>query len=328
MENYESILQNYLELIEQRIQVCSQIQEPRTLYEPISYTLTNGGKRIRPLLTVLGCQSVGGDPFDAIDAGIAIEILHNFTLVHDDIMDNSPIRRGKETVHTRWDTSTAILSGDAMVGLALKSLGSYSNFANFGRIIERFTQALIGVCEGQALDMEFNTKQEITSVEYFKMIKKKTAEVIRASLVLGGLCAGAVERDLQTLDIFGENIGIAFQLQDDLLDMIADQTKLGKRVGNDILEKKKTILILKAKEQAENDEDIELISKVYSSAKIDDTLIKDFDSLFQRLGIYEQVRKEVDSYIEKALESLEDLPRNEGTRILEFLANKINDRAF
>lgn len=328
MENYETILQNYLELIEQRIQVCSQVQEPQTLYEPIHYALTNGGKRIRPLLAVLGCQSVGGDPFDAIDAGVAIEILHNFTLVHDDIMDNSPIRRGKETVHTHWDIPTAILSGDAMVGLALKSLGNYFNLTNFGKIIERFTRALVGVCEGQALDMEFNTKEEITTADYFKMIEKKTAEVIRASLVLGGLCAGAVERDIQTLDIFGENIGIAFQLQDDLLDMIADQTKLGKRIGNDILEKKKTILILKAKEQAESDEDIELISKIYSSATIDNKAIKKFDSLFQRLGIYEQVRKEIDSYVEKAIETLENLPRNEGTKMLEFLANKINERVF
>ncbi len=328
MENYDSILKNYLHSIEQRIQAFSQIQEPRTLYEPIAYILNNGGKRIRPLFAVLACQSVGGEPVDAIDAGVAIEILHNFTLVHDDIMDNSPIRRGKETIHTRWDTPTAILSGDAMVGLALKSLESYSNLTNFGKIIERFTRALIGVCEGQAIDMEFNTKQEVSSVDYFRMIERKTAEVIRASLVLGGLCAGAVERDLQTLEIFGHNIGIAFQLQDDLLDMVANQEELGKRIGNDILEKKKTILILMAKEQVEIDEDIELISKIYSVDKIDDTLIQKFDALFQKLDIYEQVRKEIDSYISEAIESLENLPRNEGTKMLEFLANRLNDRTF
>lgn len=328
MEDYDSTFNHYLSFLDKRLSEVVKDREPKNLYAPIEYILLDGGKRIRPLLCMLACEATGGDPYEAVDAAVSVEILHNFTLVHDDIMDNSPTRRGKTTIHLKWDLPTAILSGDAMVGLALEVLSSYSNYANFGKFVEQFTYGYIEVCEGQALDMLFNTKIDVCTEDYFKMIKKKTAAVIQTSLALGGLCAGAVDEDIETLKEFGLNLGIAFQLQDDLLDLTATSEKLGKRIGNDILEKKKTLMVIMARERIRNEKEKNLIEKLYSNDNIDPNLIPDYIYLFEKLEIFSDVKEIIDSYFDKARASLLELSKTDGTKMLKYLLDKINVRSY
>lgn len=328
MEDYDSTFNYYLSFLDKRLSEVVKEREPKILYSPIEYILLDGGKRIRPLLCMLACEATGGDPYEAVDAAVSVEIMHNFTLVHDDIMDNSPVRRGKTTIHLKWDLPTAILSGDAMVGLALQVLSSYSNYANFGKFIEQFTYGYIEVCEGQALDMLYNHKVDVCTDDYFKMITKKTAAVIQTSLALGGLCAGAVDEDIETLKNFGLNLGIAFQLQDDLLDLISSDTKLGKRIGNDILEKKKTLMVIMARERIRNDRDKNLIEKLYSNEKIEPDIIPEYISLFEKLNIFSDVKEIIDMYFDKARATLLELSKNDGTKMLKYLLDKINVRSY
>lgn len=328
MEDYDSTFNYYLSFLDKRLSEVVKEREPKILYSPIEYILLDGGKRIRPLLCMLACEATGGDPYEAVDAAVSVEIMHNFTLVHDDIMDNSPVRRGKTTIHLKWDLPTAILSGDAMVGLALQVLSSYSNYANFGKFIEQFTYGYIEVCEGQALDMMYNHKVDVCTDDYFKMITKKTAAVIQTSLALGGLCAGAVDEDIETLKNFGLNLGIAFQLQDDLLDLISSDTKLGKRIGNDILEKKKTLMVIMARERIRNDRDKNLIEKLYSNEKIEPDIIPEYISLFEKLNIFSDVKEIIDMYFDKARATLLELSKNDGTKMLKYLLDKINVRSY
>ncbi|MCX7908897.1 MAG: polyprenyl synthetase family protein [Ignavibacteria bacterium] len=328
MDDYDSTFKHYLDLVENKLIQVIKDREPKNLYFPIEYILLDGGKRIRPLLCMLGCQSTGGDPYEAVDAAVAIEIMHNFTLVHDDIMDNSSVRRGKTTIHLKWDLPTAILSGDAMVGLALEVLSNYSNYANFGKIIEQFVYGYLEVCEGQALDMLFNKKVDVTSDDYFTMIQKKTAAVIQTSLAIGGLCSGAVEEDIETLREFGLNLGIAFQLQDDLLDLTASKDKLGKPIGNDILEKKKTLIVILAKERAKNAKDKELIDLIFSETPIASETISDYVNLFEKLDVFSDIQEIIDSYFDKARNSIFALSKNEGTKMLKYLLDKINVRSY
>ncbi|MCX7879070.1 MAG: polyprenyl synthetase family protein [Ignavibacteria bacterium] len=328
MEDYDSQFNTYLELIEGRLKEVTTNKEPSNLYEPVTYIVLDGGKRIRPLLCLLACEACGGSYYEAIDAAVAIELLHNFTLVHDDIMDNSPLRRGKPTIHTKWDIPTAILSGDVMVGIALDLLSYYSNYTTYGKFISQLTYGYIEVCEGQALDMLFNSIDEVSEEDYYLMIKKKTAAVIQTSLVIGGLCAGAIESNLNTLREFGLNLGLAFQLQDDLLDLYGTDVRLGKKKGNDILEKKKTLLVLLAKKYASNEKEVELINKLFSSDAIVDSDIPKYDALFKKYNIYEKVRAEVTRFSNQALSTLGHLPKNKGTKMLEYLVNKLNVRTF
>lgn len=328
MEDYDSTFNYYLSFLDKRLSEVVKEREPKILYSPIEYILLDGGKRIRPLLCMLACEATGGDPYEAVDAAVSVEIMHNFTLVHDDIMDNSPVRRGKTTIHLKWDLPTAILSGDAMVGLALQVLSSYSNYANFGKFIEQFTYGYIEVCEGQALDMMYNHKVDVCTDDYFKMITKKTAAVIQTSLALGGLCAGAVDEDIETLKNFGLNLGIAFQLQDDLLDLISSDTKLGKRIGNDILEKKKTLMVIMARERIRSDRDKNLIEKLYSNEKIEPDIIPEYISLFEKLNIFSDVKEIIDMYFDKARATLLELSKNDGTKMLKYLLDKINVRSY
>lgn len=329
MEDYDSTFKHYLNFVENRLIEIVKDREPNNLYVPIEYILLDGGKRIRPLLCMLACEATGGDPYEAVDAAVAVEIMHNFTLVHDDIMDNSPVRRGKTTIHLKWDLPTAILSGDAMVGLALQALASYANYANFGKIVEQFAFGYVEVCEGQAIDMMFNSRADVSPNEYFEMIYKKTAAVIQTSLALGGLCAGAVEEDIDTLKDFGRYLGIAFQLQDDLLDLTAKNQKLGKRIGNDILEKKKTLIVIMARERAKNEKDRHIVDKLYSKEEqIPIDSIPEYITLFEKLGIFSDIQDLIESYFDKARSSLLELSKTDGTKMLKYLLDKINVRSF
>ncbi len=222
---------------------------PVSLYKPINYIMSIGGKRLRPILVLMSAQLFGRNPEEVLDAAMGIEVFHNFTLVHDDIMDHSPIRRGKPTVHNKWNQSTAILAGDTMMVLAYDYF-LRCNSDNVCEIIRTFNGVAREVCEGQQYDMDFEARQDVTIDEYMEMIRLKTAVLLAASLKIGGLMAGAGDKDLDLLYRFGEKVGLAFQLRDDYLDVFGNVDKFGKQTGNDILTNKKTFLLVKCQQDA------------------------------------------------------------------------------
>ncbi|PIZ06299.1 MAG: isoprenyl synthetase, partial [Flavobacteriales bacterium CG_4_10_14_0_8_um_filter_32_5] len=245
-------LTHFIHIIDEEIQKRPFNKEPQQLYQPLNYTLGLGGKRIRPALLLLANDLFGGKQALAIDAAIAIEIFHNFTLIHDDIMDNAPIRRGHPTVFKKWNVNTAILSGDVMLVESYKLISTCESVV-LPEVLKTFNKMAAEVCEGQQYDMNFETQQNITIDDYLKMIELKTAVLLGASLRIGALIAKASVTDVNHIYAFGQNIGIAFQLMDDLLDVYGNPEKFGKQVGGDIISNKKTYLLLKAKELAKNE---------------------------------------------------------------------------
>src|SRR3978361_2125846 len=236
-------------LIEQALAELEVPQYPAELYEPIKYILSLGGKRMRPALLLMACDLFGGDVKKAISAALAIEVFHNFTLMHDDIMDNAPLRRGKTTVHERWNNNVGILSGDVMLIEGYKLMMQVDQ-PLLRPILNIFNETAVGVCEGQQLDMEFETRNNVGIDEYITMIRLKTAVVLGGALKIGALIGGASTADATLMHTFGEQLGIAFQWQDDILDVYGDPEKCGKQVGGDIISNKKTYLLLKALESA------------------------------------------------------------------------------
>jgi geranylgeranyl diphosphate synthase type II len=229
---------------------------PEKLYDPIYYTLKVGGKRIRPLLCILGSELFGGEYEDVINAAFGIEIFHNFTLLHDDMMDNADTRRGKPVVHVKWNNNIALLSGDAMSVLSYKYIAKTRN--NLKQVLDVFSETALQICEGQQYDMDFETEANVSEHDYLKMINLKTAVLLAASLKIGALSADAGPEDCENLYEFGKNIGIAFQLQDDMLDVFGDIKVFGKNLGGDIVANKKTYLLIKAMEQAQGQTKTEL----------------------------------------------------------------------
>lgn len=298
--------------------------DPNSLYEPIKYILLAGGKRIRPVIVILSCELLGGDRKDAINPALAVEIFHNFTLVHDDIMDNADIRRGLQTIHKRWDINTAILSGDAMFALAYKLL-SQTNSKRIGEIFNSFAQSAIEVCEGQALDLELETSSEVSIGDYIKMISKKTASLIKNSAKIGALIADGSDEQIQALENYGFNLGIAFQLMDDLLDVVADSEEFGKSIGGDIINGKRTFLLLKAMERVEG-KDREIIEKVFAKDGLDLSIVAEVREIYFRYGIIDETQKMVRFYTDVAIKSLESLPRSDSYSMLVWLANKLCER--
>ncbi|MCF8381431.1 MAG: polyprenyl synthetase family protein [Bacteroidales bacterium] len=231
--------------IKKEIEIIDLPLVPKDLYDPVRYILSLGGKRIRPALVLLGANLFSDDISSAVNPAIGIEIFHNFTLLHDDLMDNSVIRRGKETVHIKWSPNISILSGDVMSILAGKYI-SKTNSPNYKDIQDTFNRTAIEVCEGQMLDMDFERRTDVSIQEYLEMIRLKTSVLIAASLEIGALAGGADKKSAAELYEFGLNLGLAFQLQDDLLDSYGDTKTFGKKVGNDILTNKKTYLMITA----------------------------------------------------------------------------------
>jgi len=270
----------------------------QSLFEPVKYIMANGGKRIRPLLLMLSCETFGGNPKDAVNAAIAIEILHNFTLVHDDIMDNANTRRGKETIHKKWDINCAILVGDELIGLSYRSLLK-SKTTRISEIIRTFTDGVIEVCEGQALDKEFEIKDNVSISDYYLMIRKKTAELLKTAATMGAIIGGADKNNIDAIREYAENIGFAFQIHDDLLDVIANETKFGKKIGGDIIEKKKTFLYLKALEVLDDEQKSELI-KLFNSEIAPAEKIEKVVKVYTDNCILESAKKEIKKFTEKA----------------------------
>lgn len=274
--------------------------QPAELYEPIIYTLQLGGKRMRPVLLLLACDMFGGNTNRAIAPSIGIELFHNFTLVHDDIMDNAPLRRGEPTVHQKWNNNIAVISGDAMLVKAYQFIAQCEQ-ALLPDVLSVFNTVAIQVCEGQQLDMNYEKAGKVSISEYINMINLKTAVLLAGSLKIGALIGGAKEEDAQYLYEFGRNIGIAFQLQDDLLDVYGDEKKFGKQVGGDIISNKKTYLLLKALELA-NDTTLKELNNWIQLSNFDaKEKVKAVTAIYDSLNIPELTQKEIHLYCEKGL---------------------------
>jgi geranylgeranyl diphosphate synthase type II len=302
--------------------------EPAELYDPITYTLNLGGKRIRPLLVLLGCDLFGGNIEKAMPAAIAIELFHNFTLLHDDIMDCAPLRRGQETVYKKWNTNIAILSGDTMFAVAYEYL-SQSNPQVLPSALSEFTRTARLVCEGQQYDMNFEQQKLVSINDYLKMIRLKTAVLIGCSLKLGSILANVPDPETEKIYSFGENIGMAFQLQDDLLDVFGDEQKFGKEIGGDIVSGKKTFLLLKAFEIASQKERTEL-EKCFSEQFIPEKeKISRVKTVYQFLNIKEITLKEIEKYYSIAQEFLNDIQVEKSSKkVLDSFANELLKRDF
>jgi len=312
--------------IHEAIQRLPIYQQPSGLYEPISYTLGLGGKRIRPLLTLVATQMFGGDTRQALPAAIAIEIFHNFTLLHDDIIDQAPLRRGKETVFKKWNTNTAILSGDTMFAIAYGELAR-ANHEKLPDLMEVFTKTAIEVCEGQQYDIDFESNGNVSLPGYLNMIRLKTAVLLAASLKIGAIIAGSGNEEANRIYEFGENLGVAFQLQDDLLDAFGDETVFGKKTGGDIISNKKTYLYLKTIELA-NKEDAKLLQSLYSTlitnpqSKINQVL-----ALFKKYDIEPLTRKVIQDYYNRAMDTFNIINvENEARAPLLYIANQLFNR--
>ncbi len=300
---------------------------PVTLYKPFEYALTAGGKRIRPVLTMFACGMCKGNSQDSISAALAVEILHNFTLVHDDIMDSADTRRGKPSVFKKWDENVAILSGDVMFAGAMQQLAFYGHNEEytkqeFSALYDVFLKATVTVCEGQALDMEFVDREDVELNEYIEMISGKTAALLSASLEMGAIVAHSTSTQREELALIGNEMGIAFQIQDDLLDAIADPEKFGKRAGGDIFEGKKTYLTILALERANKDEKA-LIKETLLNKNPTKESVEHVLTLMKDLKIIEDVASEIERRYKKAFELLEHFPasnyKEELKKLLTFL---------
>jgi geranylgeranyl diphosphate synthase type II len=276
--------------------------EPVSLYDPIRYTLSLGGKRIRPVLALM-TGSIFTDNIQAIfPAALALEIFHNFTLLHDDIMDNSIVRRNKPTVHIKWNSSTAILSGDAMLILAFQIIQK-SDPNSLPRVMDVFTKTALEVCEGQQFDMEFEKRMDVSEKEYIKMIELKTAVLLAASMKIAAIISGASQNDADMLYEAGKNLGIAFQLKDDLLDTYGSEAKFGKHIGGDIIENKKTYLFICARDRAERAEREQLL-KLYTASDLDEEeKIHSVSSIFNNTQVQKLTESRIQYYIQRTFDS-------------------------
>ncbi|MGB0881333.1 MAG: polyprenyl synthetase family protein [Vicingaceae bacterium] len=297
---------NYISIIEEAIKANQQKEAPKKLYEPITYTLALGGKRIRPALLLLANNLFGGTDEDALDAALAIEVFHNFTLVHDDIMDDAPLRRGKPSVYNKWNTNVAILSGDVMLMQAIQLLAK-KNHKSLHEVLGLFNTTAIEVCEGQQMDMDFETSSTVSIDDYLKMIELKTAVLLAASLKIGAVLANASQEDAKHIYEFGKNLGIAFQLMDDVLDLYGDPNKVGKRVGGDVIANKKTYLLLKAQALATGktakDLDFCLTSKVIDN----NTKVERVATIFNTLNIKKLAVDEMNLFYNTAIFHLDSI---------------------
>jgi geranylgeranyl diphosphate synthase type II len=275
--------------------------EPKELYQPIDYMMSLGGKRLRPVLTLMACDLFGKDVSIALDAALAVEVFHNFTLVHDDIMDHAPLRRGKETIYQKWNMPVAILSGDLMMIKSIDLLAKTKG-TNLAQLIHVFNDAAAKVCEGQQIDMNFETQTHVTHAAYIEMITLKTAVLLGCSLKLGALIGGANEQDAQHIYEFGKCIGIAFQIQDDILDSFGEVAQVGKRIGGDIASNKKTLLLIELMASAHKD-DLKLLSSLFKepneSIKIAGVL-----NLYGKYQIRAFAENEKQQYLQEAYDHL------------------------
>lgn len=300
--------------------------QPPELYEPIRYAMELGGKRMRPIMVLMACDLFGGDVQKAMDAAVGIELFHNFTLLHDDIMDKAPLRRGKETVYKRWDANRAILSGDTMFAMANRYM-LHSPPECLARVLDVFNRTAIEVCEGQQLDMNFETRREVSVPEYLEMIRLKTAVLLAASLQIGALTAGASTAKALQLYESGISLGLAFQLTDDLLDIYGDESTFGKMTGGDIVANKKTYLYLRALENA-SESQRKLLRELFAHTPQDPgKKIIEVRRIFDALGVKELTWKIIGDYFDQSMSQLKAIGLPEAnTNVLKDYAASLMQR--
>jgi geranylgeranyl diphosphate synthase, type II len=318
-----SIYENERKKIDLILKESLKGKKPFSLYEPALYISQSGGKRLRPLLVLFSAKAAGGKFGEVYNAAAAVEFLHNFTLVHDDIMDNADMRRGIPTLHKKFDMNTAILAGDILLAEAYKFL--LKDIKEESEVLNYFTQALIDVCEGQSIDKIFETQKEVSIEEYIGMIQKKTAALAEMCCVIGASLGGGSKKEIKALGNFGKNLGIAFQIQDDLLDIIGAEQEFGKITGSDLIEGKKTYLFVKAFVKAEG-KDKEDLLKLTENRGIDRTEIPKYKSIYENLGIIDEGENDVGRYTEKAINSLESVKGKKSREILIWLADSLIKR--
>ncbi|MBD3723847.1 MAG: polyprenyl synthetase family protein [Flavobacteriaceae bacterium] len=319
-------LQEYQEIIASHFSQIKNNKEPKGLYEPIEYILALGGKRMRPVLTLLASEIFNKDYKEALPAATAIEVFHNFSLIHDDIMDAAPLRRGKETVHEKWDLNTGILSGDAMLILAYQYFENYEPTI-FQKLAKLFSKTALEVCEGQQYDVDFETRDNVTIPEYLKMIEYKTAVLVGAAMKMGAIVAETAEENANLIYDFGLNLGIAFQLQDDYLDAFGDPKTFGKQVGGDIIENKKTYLYLKALEYGTIEQREQLLH-LFSIQPSDNTdKIESVKQIFIETNSAQETQNAIKGFTQKAFDTLNKLDIEDSKKeVLRVFGEKLMNR--
>ncbi len=322
-------LNQFQALFEQYMASNKFVKEPAALYGPVDYILSLGGKRLRPAILLLSYYLFDDEVEKALPAAFSVEIFHNFSLVHDDIMDAAPLRRGQATVHSKYGLNAGILSGDVMLASSYAYLLKLENKALLPQIMEAFTRMAIEVCEGQQMDMDFEKRQDVAIAEYLKMIELKTSVLVAASLKIGALLSGTSPENAGHLYEFGRNLGIAFQLQDDLLDTFGDPEKVGKKTGGDIAQNKKTFLYLKALELAD-EADKKLLLHFYTDGASDERAkVQAVIKIFRKWGIEQETELLKESYRTKALECLEKIAAKDGReKLLRKFADNLMQRDF
>ena len=294
-------------------------REPKGLYEPIGYTLAAGGKRVRPQLALFATKLFGGKEEDVLPAALALEVFHNFTLLHDDVMDKAPVRRGRPTVHVKWNENTAILSGDQMMIEAYKLLNQVPE-KKLAKTLRLFNKMATEICEGQQYDVDFESRDDVTIPEYMEMIRLKTSVLLATALQIGAYIGYANEEQQQKIYEYGIHVGLAFQIQDDMLDCYGDEATFGKAIGGDIAENKKTYLWLTAAAKGAKDE-------LAMRDECRDERFKRVMAVYKRLRVKAAAEKEIAKQTDAAIACLEDLPQNEYTEQLRAMARKLADRS-
>tara|TARA_B000000441_G_scaffold20334_1_gene12141 strand:+ start:770 stop:1744 length:975 start_codon:yes stop_codon:yes gene_type:complete len=319
---------DHIKLFEDYIETFINDLNDNAVYEPIKYFLKLPSKRVRPLLTLISSSLYSGDIKNALPASFANEVFHNFTLVHDDIMDSSKIRRGNESVHIKWNVNQAILSGDAMQILAYKCLENYESKIQ-KKLIQIFNDTALKICEGQQLDIEFEKEKDLKFSDYIQMIQYKTAVLLGSSLKMGGIVNNASETDLELLYDIGLNLGLAFQIQDDYLDLFGDEKLIGKKIGGDVIKRKKTVMYHVYKDISSS-EDSHFLDQIYDDNKLEDlTKVEKITSLYKDKEVNIKTRKLSQEYSSKAISLIEKLNiKNDNKTGLIDICNKLLSRDY
>jgi geranylgeranyl pyrophosphate synthase len=310
-------------MVTERINIVLASDAPRSLYDPMRYTVSAGGKLLRPVLLMLVHEALGGVPDQALHAAVALELTHNFTLVHDDIMDHDDLRRGRETVHKRWDESTAILAGDGLFALAFSELAQ-TRSPNLTKALQIFSQGILRVCEGQAMDKDFERRDEITLDEYYEMIDKKTGQLFQVACHVGALLADVEKDQISAVVQYGQMLGRAFQIQDDLLDAISQESILGKNIGSDLQEHKKSFLVVHALHSSSRSRCEQLIKKDNLTTKDIQTLVQ----IFEEIGTIGAARAEISRALHLSQSLLDNIRDNPNKQILLKFIDNISGRQF
>lgn len=315
---YNKFYDQQRSVIDKKLAGAVKNRKPESLYSPSSYILESSGKRLRPLLVILSAMAVGAKPQKVYNAAVSVEMLHNFTLVHDDIMDNADLRRGNLTLHKKFNLNTAILAGDSLLAVAYEYLLKDCDI-NARFVLSSFTKGLVEVCEGQSLDTEFERRAKVSLEEYIVMITKKTAALAQMCCEIGAYLGNGSKNDIKALSDYGKHLGIAFQIQDDLLDITADKAEFGKRIGGDLLEGKKTFLFLVALNKATG-KDKEDLLKVIKNKGIRANQIEKFKRLYEKYGVLEEAKSAIKNHTENALKTIDKLSDKSKIDIFYWLA--------